>query len=648
MSFALGALSLSPLPTLCEAKNMSDESTAQIEKPQNGIAGLKHIRHDILSGIVVSLVSLPLSSGIAIASGVPPIYGLISAIIAGLIFPFIGGAYVTIAGPAAGLAPAIVAVMISLGGAGDATHVGEGYPFLLVVIFMVGCCQLVMALFGLARYASMIPVAVVEGMLASIGLIIIVKQFAPFFGTTAKYHAKEFYEYIFAFPQIAGGMTPAVFAVAFTTLAALFIMGALQKKVRLLQILPPQLIAVVIGVLLAQAVGLGALNDGKFLIKVPENPFHGIHSPHFSELFARQDLWYAAIMGVIMLTLIDGVESLATAMAVDRIDPFHRRSSPNRVLLAMAVSNIASSMVGGLTIIPGGVKSKVNVAAGGRTLWSNFTNAVCLILYLLAGYQLINLIPLSVLAAVLIFTGWKMCEPLVWRHVAHIGKEQLGIFVFTIIATLATDLLIGIIAGVFAKFFLDAYLCRQAVKTFPKGARTSTFMDLFSNPVGRREWVDGTYHLYVDKPVAWFNARKLEKELANLPPNAHDVVLHMNESVSMSESLIGFFQNPISHKELIDGEYHMYVTKPLVCFNTMQLSKELEAIPEEATKVHVHIDERVPVIDHSSCDALMHAVRESKHSKVKVEISGLERMTALSHHDSSVRIADKHFELIEV
>src|SRR5882757_505480 len=121
---------------------MSSERIEPIEKPRNGLAGLKHLRHDIISGIVVSLVSLPLSSGIAIASGCPPIYGLISAIIAGLIFPFVGGAYMTIAGPAAGLAPAIMAVMVSLGGAGDADGVGAGYPFLLVVIFLVGCIQL--------------------------------------------------------------------------------------------------------------------------------------------------------------------------------------------------------------------------------------------------------------------------------------------------------------------------------------------------------------------------------------------------------------------------------------------------------------------------------------------------------------------------
>ena len=142
---------------------MTEAVVQGVEKPANGLKGLAHLRHDILSGVVVSLVSLPLSSGIAIASGVPPIYGLTSAIIAGLLFPFIGGAYMTISGPAAGLAPALVAVMTSLGGAGDADATGPGYPWLLCVIFMVGCAQLLIALAGLARYAAAIPIAVVEG-----------------------------------------------------------------------------------------------------------------------------------------------------------------------------------------------------------------------------------------------------------------------------------------------------------------------------------------------------------------------------------------------------------------------------------------------------------------------------------------------------
>lgn len=622
-------------------KNDSDVSLG--EKPQNGIAGLKHIRNDILSGIVVSLVSLPLSSGIAIASGCPPIYGLMSAIIAGLLFPFIGGAYMTISGPAAGLAPALMAVMISLGGAGDAQGVGAGYPFLLVVIFMVGCCQLVISLLGLARYASLIPVAVVEGMLASIGMLIIVKQFKPFFGFTGTVHAHEFYQYVLAIPECATNATTPVFITAMVTLVALFTFAGLQKKVRLFQVLPPQLLAVILGVIVGQVVGLGSLNEGKFLMNIPSNLFSSIQTPHFSELFARRDLWYAAFMAVVLLTMIDGVESLATAMAVDRIDPYRRRSNPNRVLMAMAISNIASSMLGGLTIIPGGVKSKVNVAAGGRTLWANFTNSICLILYIAVGYKLINMIPLGVLASVLLFTGWKMCEPAVWRHMAHIGKEQLGIFTFTLVATLATDLLWGIIAGVAAKFVLNAWLVRKSLKAQPDAAaQKSSLLDLFANPVGRKEWIDGEYHIHVEKPVVWLNSRKLRKELNNLPSNARSVVLHMDAPVTVIESLIGFFQNPVEHKEFVDGTYHMYVTRPLVCFSSMKLSEELDAVPSDASTVCVHIDERVPLIDHTTCDQLNHFAKEAANAGVKVEIRGIDQMHAMSQHSSGVRLAGTH------
>ena len=556
----------------------SSTASFAIEKPQNGIAGFKHIRHDILSGIVVSLVSLPLSSGIAIASGVPPIYGLISAIIAGLIFPLIGGSYMTIAGPAAGLAPALMAVMIAMGGAGDAEHLGAGYHHLLVIIFMVGCVQIVMAALKLARFAAMIPISVVEGMLASIGCLIIVKQLPMLFGYTGKVHAHEFFEYVKESPEFARHLTALPFAVAAASLVLLFVLGVFVKKVKLLQIVPPQLFAVVFGIVLGYCLNLGGVADGKFLIKLPETPFHGIHAPDFAGLLVRQDLWYAAILAVVTLTLIDGVESLATAMAIDRIDPFKRKSQPNRLLLAMGVCNIASSLVGGLTIIPGGVKSKVNTASGGRTLWANFTNAICLIVYLMVGQQWINMIPKGVLAAVLIYTGWKMCEPLVWRHMAKIGKEQLALFTFTVLVTLLTDLLIGIIAGVVAKYFLNLLLCRQAVAASE------------------------------------------------------------DDSVSMGRFMLDFFRNPVGEKRLENGELHLFVNKPLVCFNAMKLEQELSDLPTEVKSVCVHLDSRVALIDHTSCETLNHAIESFAHGNISIRVIGLERMMRLSKHTSSVHI----------
>ena len=559
---------------------MSSQVMDSPEKPQNGIAGLKHFRHDLLSGIVVSLVSLPLSSGIAIASGAPPIVGLISAIIAGLVFPLIGGAYVTIAGPAAGLAPAVMAIMVSFGGAGDAETLGEGYRFLLVVIFLVGCFQIVLSLMKLARFAAVIPVTVVEGMLASIGLLIIVKQLPTFFGVTHKTHAHEFFELIRELPDDFRDMTPAVFGVALATLTLLFVLDSMRKY-RLFRLLPPQLIAVIVGVMLGQAAQLGTINPA-FLIKLPENLFHGAHFPDFAGLFSRHDLWQAAIVAVVMLTMIDGVESLATAMAVDRIDPFQRTSDTNRVLLAMGVSNIASSMVGGLTIIPGGVKSKVNVAAGGRTLWANATNSICLVLYLVLGASLIHLIPLGVLAAVLIFTGWKMCEPFIWIHMARIGKEQLLIFSLTVVATLLTDLLWGIAIGVAAEFLMNVFFCRNALV------------------IKRAEGV---------------------------------------ACPTLGHCACDFFRNPVEATKLVGDVYTMILNKPIVCFNVIPLSEELDKIPREAKRIRIELGEQVTLIDHTAAENLMHLVRESSHGGRSVEVVGLEAMKPLSNQDACVRVA---------
>ena len=444
---------------------------------------------------------------------------------------------------------------------------------------MVGCLQMVIALLKWARFAAMIPVSVVEGMLAAIGLLIMAKQLPMLFGYTGGDHPHEFFEFVQDIPEFARHMTPLAFGVAAASLVLLFALGALSKKVKLLKIVPPQLIAVVFGVALGYFVSLGNVEDGKFLIKLPETPFHGIQAPNFAALLARHDLWYAAILGVVTLTMIDGVESLATAMAIDRIDPFRRKSEPNRLLLAMAVCNIASSLVGGLTIIPGGVKSKVNVASGGRTLWANFTNALCLIVYLMVGQQWINMIPKGALAAVLIFTGWKMCEPLVWRHMAKVGKEQLALFTFTVLVTLLTDLLIGIMAGVVAKYFLNLLLCRQAVA-------------------------------------------------------ASD-----DDSVSMSRYMLDFFRNPVARKTFDNGELHLFVDKPLVCFNAMKLEQEVSDLPAFTKSVVVHLDSRVALIDHSACESLHYMVESSAHGEVPIKVLGLERMLRLSKHASSVHIA---------
>lgn len=547
------------------------------DKPQNGIAGLRHLRHDLLAGLVVSLVSLPLSSGIAIASGAPPIYGIISAVVAGLVFPFVGGAYVTIAGPAAGLAPALVVTMAALGGVGNADHVGAGYPFLLVVIFLVGCLQLLLSALRLARFAAIFPASVVEGMLGAIGLLIIVKSLPMFFGYTGSTHAHEFHEYLAELPTYVAGADRIVSAIAVSSLVLMFVLVSPRVQLGRFKLVPPQLLAVLFGAALA-AMLQGSI-DSKLFIQVPANPFGGMQLPAFSELWHRVDLWHAALVGVVTLTLIDGVESLATALAIDRIDPFRRKSQPNRLLAAMGLSNILSSLVGGLTIIPGGVKSKTNIAAGGRTLWANFANALCLLAFLFIAPQLISMIPKAVLGAVLVFTGWKMCQPSIARHLAHIGREQLVFYAFTIAAVLATDLLWGIIAGTLLELAYGAWLCARVA-----GARRAL----------------------------------------GLPG-------------SLAKTWADMFRSPVRGRSSEGSVARIELAGPVVSFNAYRIGTELDALPPGTTRVELVFSRDVLVVDHTACDIVV-ALTESSANAVPVVLLGMERLQPLCAHDKAVRV----------
>src|SRR5947199_1343848 len=264
----------------------------------------------------------------------------------------------------------------------------------------------------------MFPAAVVEGMLCSIGLLIIVKQFPALMGV--KFHAHEFYQYVMEVPTHIAEMKPTVFLIGSASLALMFALSA--GKAKWLKVVPPQVIAVVFGSILGLIFGL----KGEQLINIPENPLkHGFQLPDFIGLWNDTGLWLAAVTTIVTLTMIDGIESLATVMAIDKIDPFHRKSDPNKTLQAMGISNIVSSLAGGLTIIPGGVKSTACIMGGGRTQWANFYNACFLLVYLLLARPVINLMPYSVLAAMLIFTGYKLCRPKVWKQVAHNGSEKI-------------------------------------------------------------------------------------------------------------------------------------------------------------------------------------------------------------------------------
>lgn len=549
------------------------------ESPQNGIKGLKHWRADLLAGLQVSLVSLPLSLGIAIASGAPPVTGLISAIIAGLIFPFLGGAYVTISGPAAGLAPALLAGMLMLGG-GD---LAAGYPLLLVAICITGLVQILMAFMKMGRYAIFLPVTVVEAMLAAIGLIIIIKQIPALMGAILP-ASQTMLASVAKLPQAYLQIEWDVFFIGSISLFLIFYLN--KSRHEWMRKVPPPLFVTLLGIVLAVFFNL----DAKHLISMPDNILDGgITVPAFGEVFARPELWWGILVVVITLTLIDAVESLATIKAVDKIDPFQRKSDPNVTLRAMGVSNTLSSIFGGLTIIPGGIKSRTNIDAGGRTLWANFYNAVFLLLFLFVATDFISMVPLAAIASILIYVGWKLCEYKVFTKTRAVGRDQLIIFILTIFSILATDLLSGILIGIAAEVVMLLYLLMPSF----------------------RRVLTGRITLHQSYSLLWGNLKSLfASPIINIKQQERDGVAHYEMTISS-----------------------------LVCFNLLHLDKLLSSLPPKEG-VTLIITESGRIIDHTAMEYLHQFEEECVRDGRVFELVGMENFFQFTRHSLAARMQD--------
>ncbi|MGO9252587.1 MAG: SulP family inorganic anion transporter [Mycobacterium sp.] len=562
---------------------MQQDLTVPTEKPRNGLAGLKHWRYDLRSGFTVAMISLPFSMGIAITSGAPPICGIMSAIIAGFVLPFLGGSYVTISGPAAGLAPALFAGMILLGhtrlghAASQSELLAVGYPLVLVAIAIAGVLQVILAKLKVARLSAIFPAAAIQGMLAAIGLMIIVKQIPLVMGV--KFEAHEFWAVLGEVPRHVPSMSHQVFALGVGCLAALFVLAALPG--RLLKVMPPPVWVFIAGTVVSTFI---LKLDKPHLINVPDSLKRGIVFPHFGDAFAHAALWFPLAYLVVTLLLIDGTESLATIAAVDKLDVYRRRSDPDRTLLAMGVSNGASSLLGGLTIIPGIVKCTANIMGGGRTQWANFYNACFLLTFILLGRDLINMVPMTVLAAILVYIGYKLCRPAVWLNVARVGTGQFVVFTITVLVTVTTDLLIGIFTGIVLELLLNL-------------------------------WYVGLWHT-----------------LSHGPQSAKP---------SFAARFLSLFRNPVSQREADTDTYHLYLDGPLVCFNLFHVIRELGQLPHGTRTVYLHLSSRVPLVDHTTGEALQHFLEEfsGQDQSPTLVIEGWDHMRPLSKHETSTRIA---------
>lgn len=464
----------------------------------------KNIKYDLKSSLVVFLVALPLCLGIAIASGAPPMSGLIAGIVGGIVVGAFSGSHVSVSGPAAGLTVVVLDSISSLG----------TFELFLACLVVAGLIQLVLGIVKAGVLGYYFPHSVIKGMLTAIGLILILKQIPHALG----YDKDTMGDEAFLQSDNHNTFTEIWYAIEFNSPGAiLIVLVALGIIIfferpsiinhRILGVVPGALWAVLSGILINSTFQFWKPEwylDGEHLVSLPSVNNFGelgnlITFPDFS-LISDSTFWIVAVT----IAVIASIETLLSIDAADKMDPQKRITPNSRELVAQGIGNSISGLIGGLPVTAVIVRSSANITSGAKTKLSAILHGILLIVLVLAIPGILSKIPLSCLAAILFFVGYKLAKPSIFVLIYNQGKAQFIPFIVTVIAILLTDLLIGIGIGMaFGLFFV--------IKTnFQKSIRITEH--------------NGNYLVQLQKDVSFLNKAPLMKELERIPNGAQVVI----------------------------------------------------------------------------------------------------------------------------
>jgi MFS superfamily sulfate permease-like transporter len=417
---------------------------------QSNASGQSNWTADIISGFLVFLIALPLCLAISLASGCPATAGVFTAIVGGLLSPWISNSALTIKGPAAGLIVIVLGCVTDFGyEPGAPKEVQQhAYQLMLGVAVVAGLLQVGLAVVRSGVLAEIFPASAVHGMLAAIGVIIFAKQFHVMLGVTP--HGKEPLHLLAEIPSSLAHANPHIAMIGLASLIILFgwpLLPAVVRKV------PAQLVVLVLGMGMALHFDLDHVvsytfaggsyeTNENFLVKVPASVLSAVTLPDFSGVMTVHGAKW-----ILMFCLIGTLESLLSSKAIDLLDPKRRKTDPNRDLLAVGLGNSLVGLIGGTPMISEIVRSKANIDNGARSRFANMFHGCFLLLFVSLLPWLIHRIPLAALAAMLVYTGCRLAHYREFVHMYRVGIEQLTVFTVTLIGVLATDLLIGVAMG---------------------------------------------------------------------------------------------------------------------------------------------------------------------------------------------------------
>lgn len=488
-------------------------SQEQHKVPKDWLGGiLESWRVDLIAAFSVALVALPLALGIAFASNVPPMAGVISVVLGGMVTTLVRSGHVGINGPTPGLITVIAGAMVTLKGSDE-----SALPFVFAAVVVAGAIQVLMGLLRMGSVGNYFPSSVINGLLAAIGVIIFAKQFHV--GVGGRGVGGSALNELAAIPDSLFNANPFVLIIALVSVTILILHPKIKS--RFVHFVPAPMWVLMFSVPLGFVFGFFEQQEKDFfgtsfgvgpnyLVKLPDKLLEALVFPDFSKL-NRPEFWLV----VVSICLVATIETLSSTKAVDKIDPYKRKTDLNRDLVAVGIATIVCGCVGGLPVITVIVRSSVNVNHGGRTRWSNFYHGSIVLAFIALLPFAIQKVPLAALSGILIFTGYKLASPKLFKDTLRFGNEQLLILLVTLLATLKAGLLLGLISGVIFALIIHWLWSGVTPRGFVLGALKPNVLS---------EITDDTYYVRCRGLTNFLTLHALDRQLKGAPQGGHVVV----------------------------------------------------------------------------------------------------------------------------